>query len=69
MKQDQPSSQSSQRPAIQQGAAIRILSKRQENLTDYWFQIANLNGDELGWIPIQYVIPSSSCPKEAISGG
>lgn len=58
-----PSSRASFRNPVQQGSAIIILDKAQETQTEFWFQIANQNNEELGWIPIQYVISSTNCPE------
>jgi hypothetical protein len=57
-----PSSRSSYRPPIQQGAVIKILSKDPESRDVFWYRIADANGNELGWIPIEYVVLSASCP-------
>ncbi|PJF39297.1 MAG: hypothetical protein CUN54_09020 [Phototrophicales bacterium] len=56
-----PSSQASPRQPIQQGISIVILTKTGFN-TNMWYQIASLDGNELGWIPSHLVIPLSLCP-------
>ncbi len=58
-----PSSTSSFRPPIQQGSAIRILSKDQETPDVFWYHIANMNNEELGWIALEYAELSENCPK------
>lgn len=58
-----PSDRSSFRAPIQQGAQVQILERAQENRTDFWYQIADSAGEELGWIPVRYVIPSDACPE------
>ncbi len=59
-----PSGKSSFRSPIEQGAAIRILSKDRETQDIFWYHIADSNGEELGWISPIYVILSDSCPEE-----
>lgn len=58
-----PASRSSFRDPIQQGISVTILSKVQETLQDYWYQISDLAGEELGWIPVEHVVPSANCPN------
>ncbi|MBI5668032.1 MAG: TIR domain-containing protein [Chloroflexi bacterium] len=57
-----PSSKSSFRPPIRQGATIKILSKDQEATNEFWYHIADSEGNVLGWIPTDYVIPGEDCP-------
>ncbi|MAS36275.1 MAG: hypothetical protein CL610_19885 [Anaerolineaceae bacterium] len=58
-----PSSHSSYRPPIQQGAVIRILSKDPETREVFWYHIADTDGNELGWIEVRYAELSENCPR------
>jgi len=58
-----PSSRSSFRTPVQQGASIIILAKAQEGINDFWYQITDMDGRELGWIPVRYVVTSNACPE------
>jgi hypothetical protein len=59
-----PSSRSSYRDLIQQGSPIMILEKIQETRTTFWYRIADVNSNELGWISPEHVILSDSCPVD-----
>jgi hypothetical protein len=59
-----PSSRSSYRNPIQQGLDIIILSRVEENRDTFWYQIADIDSNELGWITPAYVVLSDSCPEQ-----
>lgn len=57
-----PQKNSPSRPPIQQGSDVTILAKQTgDGFT--WHRISYADGDEEGWIPTQYVIPSNDCPS------
>ena len=58
-----PSGLATLRQPIRQGADIVILAKDQETRTTFWYQIANTDGQLLGWVPVDYVILSEECPE------
>lgn len=58
-----PSRYASPRDPIAQGAAIIIWDKKAETRTDFWYLIAKPDGEELGWIPVRYVVLSDWCPE------
>lgn len=58
-----PSSGAPLREPIQQGISILVLAKVKETRDNFWYQINDLNGNYLGWIPTEYVVPSDNCPE------
>ena len=57
-----PSSEAPSRDPIRQGSPIIILNKVKELHAGFWYQITTPSGEDLGWIPLEYVDPSETCP-------
>jgi hypothetical protein len=48
--------------AVRVGQAITVLDKSGQVPSDTWYQIQANQGSIFGWIPADYVTPSSQCP-------